>query len=131
MKDVQDRTGILLTTTPILEGYRIVDYCGVVGGQSVIAANFIKDFFARVRDVAGGPVGGYETALHRAMSAALEQMALRAERMGANAVIGIDIDTGSVGPRMLTASSYGTAVRIERTRSASGDTPQYANPILG
>lgn len=129
MKDVQARTGISLSTAERLEGYSIVEYHGLVSGQSIMGVNFVKDFFARIRDVAGGRVRGYENALEDAMGVALEQMALRAERLGANAVIAIDIDTGAIGPRMLMSSCYGTAVRVERLH-VSSDT-QYQNPHLG
>lgn len=93
-----------------------------------MGANFMRDFFARIRDVAGGRVGGYESALEDATGVALEQMALRAEKKGANAVIAIDVDTGAMGPRMLMASCYGTAVRIELIHVEGS---QYANPSLG
>jgi uncharacterized protein YbjQ (UPF0145 family) len=128
MKDVQARTGISLSTAERLEGYRIVDYHGLVSGQSVMGVNFVKDFFARIRDVAGGRVRGYESGLDDAMGVALEQMALRAEQLGANAIIAIDVDTGSIGPRMLMASCYGTAVRLERLQTPE---TEYANPHLG
>ena len=128
MKDVQDRTGILLLTAEKLEGYKVVDYLGLVSGQSVMGANFMKDFFARLRDVAGGRVRGYERSLDDAIGAAVEEMALNAEKRGANAVIAIDMETGSMGTGMLLATCLGTAVRIEQIAEPS---MQYANPRLG
>jgi uncharacterized protein YbjQ (UPF0145 family) len=119
MKDVQALTGIHLLTAEKLEGYKIVEYYGLVSGQSIMGANFIKDFFARIADTFGGRVSGYERALDGAMGVALEQMALRASKKGANAVIAIDIDTGAMGGRMLMASCYGTAVLIEPDRHSS------------
>jgi uncharacterized protein YbjQ (UPF0145 family) len=117
MKDVQARTGIYLLTANTLEGYELVEYYGFVSGQSIIGANFIKDFFARIRDSAGGRVSGYERALDGALGNALEQMALRAQSYGANAIIAIDVDTGTMGPKMLMASCYGTAVLVRPTRT--------------
>lgn len=115
MKDIQARTGIHLFTAEKLEGYRIVEYYGLVSGQGVLGANFIKDFLAGIADTFGGRVNGYERSLEGAMAVALEQMAVRAGQKGANAVIAIDIDTNAIG-RMLMASCYGTAVIIEPIR---------------
>lgn len=112
---IQSRTGISLFSAEKLDGFTIVEYYGIVSGQSIMGVNFMKDWFARVRDVAGGRVRGYENALEEAMGVALEQMAVRADKQGANAVIAIDIDTGAMGAGMLMASCYGTAVRIVRT----------------
>jgi uncharacterized protein YbjQ (UPF0145 family) len=117
LKDVQANTGVYLLTADSLEGYEIVEYYGFVSGQSIIGANFIKDFFARIRDSAGGRVSGYERALDAAVGNALEQMALRAKGYGANAIIAIDVDTGNMGPKMLLASCYGTAVLVRPTRA--------------
>lgn len=125
MKDAQARTGIYLVTAEHLEGYTITDYYGLVSGQSIMGANFIKDYVARIVDTVGGRVRGYESALDDALDAALEKMALKAKEQGANAVIAIDVDTGAMGPRMLMASCYGTAVRIVAKDVPAGPERQY------
>lgn len=112
MQNVQKATDIYLLTVNDLQGYEIVEYYGLVGGYAIVGANFIKDFFARVVDVVGGRAGGYERALEGATEAALTRMAKDARKLGANAVIGIDVDTSSVNGRMLMASAHGTAVEV-------------------
>jgi uncharacterized protein YbjQ (UPF0145 family) len=112
MNDIQKATGVYLLTVNRLEGYEIVEYYGLVSGHAIVGANFVKDFFARVADVTGGRVGGYERALDSASEGALSAMARNARKIGANAVIGIDVDTGSVNGRMLQASAFGTAVEV-------------------
>lgn len=113
MFKVQESTGIFLFTTPTLQGYDIQEYYGLVTGCSVYGANFIKDFFANVVDVIGGRAGGYEKVTDASIEAALRAMATKARRQGANAIISIEIDTGAVNSRMLTASCSGTAVLIK------------------
>lgn len=122
MQNVQKATGVYLLTVSQLENYEIVEYYGLVGGHAIVGANFIKDFFARVTDVVGGRAGGYEKALAGAAEAALTTMANDARRLGANAVIGIDIDTGSINGGMLQASAYGTAVEV-RPRKEGATAP--------
>lgn len=106
---------MLLTTTPSVEGKKIVTYYGIVSGETIIGANAIRDFMAGLRDFFGGRSGTYEEVLRKAKNTALEEMAHEAERMGANAVVGIDLDYETVGSSssMLMVTCSGTAVRIE------------------
>ena len=106
---------MLLTTTPTVEGRRIVTYYGVVTGETSIGANVMRDFLAGIRDFFGGRSGAYEEVLREAKDTALEEMSREAQRLGANAVVGIDLDYETVGGSgsMLMVTCSGTAVRIE------------------
>lgn len=105
---------MLMTTTPGVEGRKIVDYKGLVSGQAILGANFIKDFFAGIRDVVGGRAGSYEKVLRDAREAALEDMADEAKALGADAIVGIDLDYETVGDKggMLMVTASGTAVKL-------------------
>lgn len=119
MNKLQSKHGVFLLTVPVLENYEVVEYYGLVGGRAIYGANFIKDFFARIRDTVGGRVGGYEKALGGAMEGALAEMALDASRLGANAVLSIDVKTGIAGKGLLMATCTGTAVALRpRARSS-------------
>lgn len=104
-----------MTTTPLVEGKQIVRYLGVVTGETIIGANVFRDFLAGVRDFFGGRSGSYEAVLREAKDTALEEMARQAEALGANAVVGIDLDYETVGGSgsMLMVTCSGTAVRVE------------------
>ncbi len=104
---------MIVSTTESLEGKRIVQYLGVVSGDCVIGANFLKDFFARVRDVVGGRVGSYESVIRDAKELAIEDMAEAAEKLGANAIVAVDLDYEAIGESMLMVSANGTAVVTE------------------
>ena len=106
---------MLMTTTPSVEGKRIVTYLGVVTGETIIGANVFRDFLAGVRDFFGGRSASYEAVLREAKDTALEEMARQAEALGANAVVGIDLDYETVGGSgsMLMVTCSGTAVRVE------------------
>ncbi len=106
---------MLLTTTPNIDGKRITKYFGIVAGEAVLGANALKDLFAGVRDFIGGRSGTYEKELQRARDIALEELQERAQELGANAVIGIDIDYEVLGKEngMLMVSASGTAVYFE------------------
>ena len=106
---------MLMTTTPSLEGKQIVRYLGVVTGETIIGANVFRDFLAGVRDFFGGRSASYEAVLREAKDTALEEMARQAEALGANAVVGIDLDYETVGGSgsMLMVTCSGTAVRVE------------------
>ena len=106
---------MLMTTTPSVEGKRIVRYLGVVTGETIIGANVFRDFLAGVRDFFGGRSASYEAVLREAKDTALEEMARQAEALGANAVVGIDLDYETVGGSgsMLMVTCSGTAVRFE------------------
>ena len=106
---------MLMTTTPSVEGKQIVRYLGVVTGETIIGANVFRDFLAGVRDFFGGRSASYEAVLREATDTALEEMARQAEALGANAVVGIDLDYETVGGSgsMLMVTCSGTAVRVE------------------
>lgn len=106
---------MLVTTTPSVEGRRITRYCGVVCGEAILGANIFKDMFAGLRDIVGGRSGTYEKELQRAREIALRELEERAAALGANAVVGVDLDYEVMGREngMLMVSASGTAVVIE------------------
>ena len=106
---------MLLTTTPTIQGREITQYFGIVSGETIIGANLFKDFFAGIRDIVGGRSSSYESVLREAKECALQEMSDQAARMGANAVIGIDLDFETVGANgsMLMVTAAGTAVRYQ------------------
>ena len=104
---------MLLVTTDSVDGRRVAEYYGIVSGDAIVGANMFRDVFARIRDVVGGRVGGYESALRGAKQAAIDDMVEQAEELGANAVIAIDLDYETVGNSMLMVSANGTAVRLD------------------
>ena len=106
---------MLATTTPTIEGIRITKYYGIVTGETIIGANLFRDFFASIRDIVGGRSGSYEEVLRQAKDTALREMQDQAALLGANAVVGVDLDYETVGDSgsMLMVTASGTAVRIE------------------
>jgi uncharacterized protein YbjQ (UPF0145 family) len=106
---------MIITTTNHVEDRPVQEYLGIVMGEAIIGANIIKDLFAAVRDVVGGRAGAYEDALRSARQEALREMASRAGDLGADAVIGVDIDYEVLGKAgsMLMVTSAGTAVRLQ------------------
>lgn len=106
---------MLVTTTPTIEGKRIIKYYGIVSGETIIGANVFRDLFASIRDIVGGRAGSYEEVLREAKETAIREMEDHAIRMGANAVIGVDLDYETVGGSgsMLMVTACGTAVKIE------------------
>ncbi len=106
---------MLVTTTNTVEGHRIVEYKGLVAGEAILGANLFRDLFASIRDIVGGRSGSYEKVLNDARQTAVAEMTDKAARLGANAVIGVDIDYETVGTNgsMLMVTACGTAVRIE------------------
>ncbi|MGH6946935.1 MAG: YbjQ family protein [Kiloniellales bacterium] len=103
---------MLIVTTNSIDGRSVASYLGLVSGDAIVGANIFRDFFARVRDVVGGRAGGYEQALRGAKEAALQDMVTAAEALGANAILGVDLDYETVGQSMLMVSVSGTAVRL-------------------
>lgn len=106
---------MIISTTSNLEGHKILEYKGVVTGDTIIGANIFKDLFAGIRDIIGGRSGSYEKVLHEARLTAMKAMVDNAFDLGANAIIGVDIDYETIGGKgsMIMVSVTGTAVRIE------------------
>ena len=104
---------MILTTTPSIEGKATQEYLGIVTGEAILGANVVKDIFAGIRDIVGGRSGSYEKELRKAREIALAELREEAERAGANAVIGIDLDYETVGQggSMLMVTTSGTALR--------------------
>ena len=104
-----------ITTTPSFDGQRITRYCGVVAGEAILGANVFKDLFAGIRDIVGGRSATYERELRKARELALAEVAQNAAELGANAVVGIDLDYETVGGQgsMLMVTVSGTAVVVE------------------
>lgn len=106
---------MLVTTTNTVEGRRIVEYKGLVAGEAILGANLFRDLFASIRDIVGGRSGAYEKVLNDARETAVAELTDKAARLGANAVVGVDIDYETIGSNgsMLMVSASGTAVLIE------------------
>lgn len=106
---------MLVTTTHNVEGRRVVEYKGLVAGEAILGANLFRDLFASIRDIVGGRSGAYEKVLNDARQTAIADMTDNAAALGANAVIGVDLDYETIGSNgsMLMVTAAGTAVRIE------------------
>ena len=108
---------MLVLTTPVVEGKKILRYLGIVSGEAILGANIFKDFFAGIRDIVGGRSAAYEQELRKAKTIAIEEMKEEAKSFGANAVIGVDLDYETIGighgGNMLMVSASGTAVIVE------------------
>src|SRR4051794_15786003 len=105
---------MIVTTTPDVQGRRIVAYHGLVSGEAILGANVFRDFFASVRDVVGGRAGSYERVLKNARNTAIEEMVDEATALGADGVVGVDLDYEVIGKEgsMLMVSASGTAVKL-------------------
>lgn len=105
---------MIVTTTPTLEGHPVREYLGIVTGEVIVGANIFKDMFAGIRDIVGGRAGAYESTLRNARREAFAELETEAKKLGANAVVGVDIDYEVVGQggSMLMVSVAGTAVRL-------------------
>lgn len=103
---------MIMTTTNTIEGRKIASYNGIVVGEAIMGANIVRDFFASVTDVVGGRSGAYEQKLHDARAEAMAELEERAARLGADAVVGIDLDYEVIGDSMLMVSVSGTAVSL-------------------
>ncbi len=107
---------MILTTTDSVGEKRVITHLGIVSGEAILGANIFKDFFAGIRDIVGGRSGAYEKSLREAKDTALREMSEQAQKLGANAVIGIDLDYETIslsgGGSMLMVAASGTAVRI-------------------
>lgn len=106
---------MIYTTTNILEGYDIEQYHGVIAGEAIMGANVFKDFSAGIRDIVGGRSASYEDKLREAKVLAMQDMTSKAEALGANAVIGIDLDYETIRGSMLMVSVSGTAVSVAQS----------------
>lgn len=104
---------MITTTTPTIEGHPIREYLGIVTGETIIGANIVKDFMASIRDIIGGRSGSYEKVIREAKETSMNEMQQKAMKMGANAIVAIDIDYETVGGgSMLMVTTSGTAVVI-------------------
>jgi uncharacterized protein YbjQ (UPF0145 family) len=105
---------MILTTTNTIESHEVKNYLGIVTGETIIGANIFKDFFAGIRDIVGGRSGSYEQVLREAKDTAIAEMRGEAMQLGADAIIGIDLDYETVGPNggMLMVTASGTAVKF-------------------
>ena len=113
----KSREGFFLsTTTP--PGIEASQYMGVVNGEAIIGANIFRDLFSSIRDVVGGRAGGYESALGRARETALAEMTEQAQALGANAVVGIDLDYETINEMLMVCAS-GTAVVVQRKQGSA------------
>ena len=103
---------MIISTTPTLEGHKIKEYKGLVTGETIIGANIFRDIFAHIRDIVGGRASSYESVLREAKDIAVKEMIEEAERLGANAVVGVDLDYETLGSAngMLMVTASGTAV---------------------
>ncbi|MBJ6610295.1 MAG: heavy metal-binding domain-containing protein [Candidatus Thiothrix moscowensis] len=108
---------MIQSTTPTIEGKRITHYHGVVTGEAILGANIFKDFFAGIRDIIGGRSAAYEKELRKAREIAFAEMEVQAQSLGANAIVGIDIDYENItmgnSGAMLMVSVSGTAVNVQ------------------
>jgi uncharacterized protein YbjQ (UPF0145 family) len=119
LKPMDGTPDIISTTTPSIDGTRIVRYLGIVSGEAILGANIFRDMFAGIRDIVGGRAGAYEQQLRQAKSIAIEEMVEQARERGANAIVSVDLDyetiqTGESGG-MLMVTASGTAVQYERS----------------
>jgi uncharacterized protein YbjQ (UPF0145 family) len=103
---------MIVTSTPSLEGKSISQYLGIVVGETIVATNIFRDVMAGLRDIVGGRSGAYEEKMREARDLAMKEMTAEAEKLGANAVVSVDIDYETIGNNMLMVSASGTAVKI-------------------
>lgn len=106
---------MIMTTTNTIDHKKIKKYKGIVTGEAILGANIFRDFFAGIRDIVGGRSGAYEKELQSARRIAFEELEMKANSVGANAVIGIDLDYETIGANgsMLMVTVSGTAVSVE------------------
>jgi uncharacterized protein YbjQ (UPF0145 family) len=108
---------MILSTTDVIQGAIVEQYLGIVTAEVVYGSNALRDFFAGIRDIIGGRTGSYERVFERGQRDALDELAKRAYRLGADAVIGIEIDTGTINidqsGALLLITATGTAVKLQ------------------
>ncbi len=103
---------MILTTTPSIEGKSIRQYLGIVAGEAIMGANVVRDIFASITDIVGGRSGAYEDQLNKARQISIDEMTQKALKLGADAIVGIDIDYEVIRDGMLMVAASGTAVRV-------------------
>lgn len=103
---------MIITTTSVIEGHPIRQYLGLVTGEAIMGANIVRDLFASITDIVGGRSGAYEQKLADARNICLDEMGQQAERLGANAIVGVDLDYEVIREGMLMVTASGTAVKI-------------------
>lgn len=104
---------MIVTTTPTVQGQDIKQYLGIVTGEAILGANIFRDFFAGIRDIVGGRSAAYERELNKAREIAIAEMSEQAASLGANAIVGVDLDYETIGQgSMLMVSASGTAVTL-------------------
>lgn len=104
---------MIVTTTPSVEGKKIASYLGIVAGEAIMGANVVRDIFASITDIVGGRSGAYENKLIEAREIALGEMSDKARKLGANAIVGVDLDYEVIREGMLMVTASGTAVKAE------------------
>ena len=120
---------MLLTTTPNIEGKKIIRYYGIITGEAIMGANIFKDLFAGITDIVGGRSGAYEQELKKAKQIALNEMITDAKKIGANAIISIDLDYETIGKgTMLRESISGTAAKIQKNKKKNQAKPSNSPP---
>ena len=102
---------MIVTTTHELQGKQIQEYLGIVVGEAILGTNIFRDIGAGLRDIVGGRSGAYEKKMNEARETAIREMQEKAQALGADAVVGVDIDYETVGNGMMMVSASGTAVR--------------------
>ncbi len=105
---------MILTTTQTIEGKPVLQYLSIVSGEAIMGANIVRDLFASITDIVGGRSGAYEQKLAQARQLALEEMSHQAQALGANAVVGVDLDYEVVREGMLMVTASGTAVVVAK-----------------
>lgn len=107
---------MIVTTTDVIQGREVQAYLGIVTAEVVYGSNALRDFFAGIRDIIGGRTGSYEEVFQKGQQDALAELEKRAQRMGANAVIGVEVDTGTINidssGTLLLVTAVGTAVKL-------------------
>lgn len=103
---------MIVSTTGFIDGKKVAAYLGVVSGETILGANIFRDLLASIRDIVGGRAGAYENVLRDARQTAIAEMTAAAASLGADAVIGVDLDYETVGNGMLMVSASGTAVKL-------------------
>jgi len=108
-----EQNKMLISTTPSVEGRKIVKYLGLVSGEAIMGANVFKDLFASIRDIVGGRAAAYEKELRKAKEIAINEMVEEAKKLGANAILSVDLDYETIGQSMLMVSASGTGVVLQ------------------